>query len=334
MDNYEKQLQNLSQIKLESSAKERIRGVLQHKITNTELCREMNNSRPAALSFNTVWLRYVAAPLLILFVFTGISEAALPGQSLYWVKTDVNEPLRNMVSFSADSKIELQKDLIQERVKEAKSLKEKGLLTPLVSLQIEEKIEKHSQTAQGEINEIKEEEEASLERSRIEGQVAGSKNAIRVLSGNEPIIDTDSQELEAELADEPVVVDLVDETLDLEVNSDNPDVDQEVDEDSTSTGPAESIDRDSSKDLSEEQLDMVGTNKVLPEEEVVDQELDEEEKQKVEEYIQKTTKKAIEGLDDEADIEVDDNGPKVIRSKNLQAERAKAEAKAFSEIFE
>ena len=97
-------------------------------------------------------LSTVPAFLSILLVICGsaatfAAEKSLPGELLYAVKTDVNEPMRGLFSFSQEAKAEWHTRLVERRLEEAEKLIEKGKWQHDARVSIEARIEESSANA-------------------------------------------------------------------------------------------------------------------------------------------------------------------------------------------
>ncbi len=71
------------------------------------------------------------------------SEKALPGQTLYPMKINVNEPLIAKFKFSDTSRILWEKELAGRRIEEAEALAERGALGEIEKMQIEQELYEH-----------------------------------------------------------------------------------------------------------------------------------------------------------------------------------------------
>jgi hypothetical protein len=84
--------------------------------------------------------------LLAVMVGGGTSYAAqdaVPGDFLYAIKTEVNEPVRSALALSANAEADLQADIIAERIEEAETLKAEGRLEGEVAAQLAADIQTH-----------------------------------------------------------------------------------------------------------------------------------------------------------------------------------------------
>jgi hypothetical protein len=87
---------------------------------------------------------FVVAALILMLAGGGVAfaaEATLPGDTLYPVKVELTEPLRDSLAFSASTKAYLEELKIQRRLKEAAKLAAEGRLTDTVNSQIQKRIE-------------------------------------------------------------------------------------------------------------------------------------------------------------------------------------------------
>ncbi|HCJ45355.1 MAG: hypothetical protein GW815_01455 [Candidatus Moranbacteria bacterium] len=74
------------------------------------------------------------------------SESALPGQTLYPMKINVNEPLIAKLKFSDVARIAWEKERVGRRLAEAEALSEKGELGEIEKMQIEQELYEHRRT--------------------------------------------------------------------------------------------------------------------------------------------------------------------------------------------
>ena len=127
-----------------------------------------------------------------LFVITFASAAAsLPGDSIYSVKTNLNEPLQRLTVFGENNKLEFEKKLILKRVDEAKQLRNKGLLDVVVAKDIEAQItkqtnnviQKSEKNVTDDSNSAAEKSSEAVALAEIKGTAVGGIGAIKVLSG-------------------------------------------------------------------------------------------------------------------------------------------------------
>lgn len=72
------------------------------------------------------------------------AESALPGDSLYTVKTNVNEPVQSFFAVSSQSQAELQVQFATRRLEEAEQLAVQGRLTNDYKQQLGQKISEHT----------------------------------------------------------------------------------------------------------------------------------------------------------------------------------------------
>jgi len=97
-------------------------------------------------------LRPILASLALVFLVSsaGISsqaENALPGDLLYPIKTQFNEPILGTLAFSASEKTLWSNNVAQERVKEAATLDTQGRLSSTTQEELQVSFQQHSQLA-------------------------------------------------------------------------------------------------------------------------------------------------------------------------------------------
>lgn len=96
--------------------------------------------------------------ILTLAVTGGVtvaSQGAVPGDTLYPVKIK-SEEVRSSLTFSAQSRAELETKLAHERLKEAEELSAESRLDEYIRIQLEENFEKHANRVQQRTNEFSE----------------------------------------------------------------------------------------------------------------------------------------------------------------------------------
>ena len=136
-----------------------------------------------------------------ILIFFG-AQNSLPGDMLYTFKVGVNEPLQRLAVTGSVEKLELERDLLFERVEEAKRLRAMGLLDLEKAAEIEVTIanqaakvietkEKEEQKTV-ENNVTKDESEivsdkldSDIALAEFKGSASGSINAVRALAGKE-----------------------------------------------------------------------------------------------------------------------------------------------------
>ncbi len=91
-------------------------------------------------------VRYMSLVAVILVVFVGVSGVAqdsLPGESLYQVKTSVNENIRGLFAFTPQSRAQLHVELAVRRLEEAQELASTGKLQDGAKIEVEKKLDEH-----------------------------------------------------------------------------------------------------------------------------------------------------------------------------------------------
>lgn len=97
------------------------------------------------------------AVVLALMVGGGVSLAAqssVPGDSLYSVKTGINENVASAFAFSHEAEANLQARLVDERFEEAEELALRGELNAEASVELQERIRAHYDRATEEIRAV------------------------------------------------------------------------------------------------------------------------------------------------------------------------------------
>ncbi len=101
---------------------------------------------------------------LLMVVTPVLAERAIPGDVLYAVKVQINEPVRSTLAFSPYQKVEWETELLNRRLAEARVLAREGKLNGEVEVAIATAVKEHSENAKREIEELRESdaEEAAL----------------------------------------------------------------------------------------------------------------------------------------------------------------------------
>ena len=85
--------------------------------------------------------------LVTLLGTSAVAEMSAPGDLLYSVKTEVNEPLKTSVAFSTRQKAEVEADLAIARLNEARSLALEGNTDTQASVSLQKRFSNHHQSA-------------------------------------------------------------------------------------------------------------------------------------------------------------------------------------------
>ncbi len=117
--------------------------------------KPLRTPRSYSVSISYSWLSFAHRPLaaalvLVLVGGTGISyaaENALPGDSLYAVKTYINEPVRIALATTAEAKANVQIDLAERRIDEAAALASEGRLDSKTQQDLAVAFESHATAA-------------------------------------------------------------------------------------------------------------------------------------------------------------------------------------------
>ncbi len=138
------------------------------------------------LSFNTFWTRIASGAALLLLI-VGIpvaAERAVPGDVLYFVKTEVNESIQSQFADSPYEKIAFETKLIDRRIDEARLLASEGKLTKEVEASIAEDVKDHAEAAQDGL--------AELRTNDAEGAVIAEVTLGSALEVQSAVLDTNT----------------------------------------------------------------------------------------------------------------------------------------------
>jgi len=129
-----------------------------------------------------------SAPVLIalLIIILGggtafVAAGSVPGDALYTVKVNINEPVKVAFAVSASAQAELQSKLAQERLKEAEELASENRLDAVVEAAVAAKLQTHLDRASKEISKIENEgkvEEAASLNSNLEAALQAHEDII------------------------------------------------------------------------------------------------------------------------------------------------------------
>lgn len=107
-------------------------------------------------------LMSVSFVALFLFIGVGISFAAersLPGDTLYAIKTKVNEPISGFFAIHAKDKAQFETELASRRLEEAERLAKKGTLDEVTLARIETRFERHADEVDKEVKTLEAEDD-------------------------------------------------------------------------------------------------------------------------------------------------------------------------------
>lgn len=94
--------------------------------------------------------KFMNAALIALMLMVGggtsfAAQGAIPGDMLYPIKTEVNEPMMSVFAVGANAEVELQAKLVAKRVAEAEELKAKGEFSDEFATKISANIKEHTE---------------------------------------------------------------------------------------------------------------------------------------------------------------------------------------------
>lgn len=128
---------------------------------------------------------------ILILSISYLAERAVPGDSLYAVKVDINEEVRSALTRSPYEKVVWETERLNRRIAEARLLASEGRLTDDVEAKVAEAVKEHSDNARREIEALKQTdaEEAALAsialETTIEVQTTAYKNEASEESGEE-----------------------------------------------------------------------------------------------------------------------------------------------------
>lgn len=122
------------------------------------------------IHFNTPFAKLVGG-LFVLALIVGVplvAERTVPGDTLYLVKTGINETIRTQFATSPYAKVQLETKFIERRLAEARLLAEEGKLTVEVEAKIAETVKGHAEAVQNGIAELRADDADGAAMAEIE----------------------------------------------------------------------------------------------------------------------------------------------------------------------
>jgi len=155
----EKEIENIMNMAKEESLTQKERDVLRANVLSFMKEHPLSVSAEAkpVLSFYTfeffVRRHSALAVFALVFFLSGttsvFADKALPGDTLYPLKTSVNEKVLGWFATSPDSRAEWQLSLADRRLQEIQKLSVSEKMTPDIRMELEEKIDMHTELALG-----------------------------------------------------------------------------------------------------------------------------------------------------------------------------------------
>ncbi len=160
-----------------------------HPVRPREAARPVEQRSNPLFSFLAPALKPIPlAVLALLLVGTGTAsaaEGALPDSPLYFLKVNVNEPIRRSLARSAEAKAEVEADLAARRLDETKALVEQDRLTPSIQADLEARFKEQADRAEAKILILKDTGAADVAAdlsARYEAKLQVRKEALDRLS--------------------------------------------------------------------------------------------------------------------------------------------------------
>ena len=154
-------IEQLKNIRLAADDKARMRSSLEAHITANQ---PVESPWAPILSPLQSMGRASLVAVMVLLMLGGVSlaaEDALPGDPLYGVKVNVNEPFASLTSLTPASEAQNQSWIAARRIAELETLAARGTLDMAVSNNLTSEIKKHTQSARAEIEKVSAQGEAS-----------------------------------------------------------------------------------------------------------------------------------------------------------------------------
>ena len=92
-----------------------------------------------------------ACAAIVLVVIPFVAERAVPGDTLYAVKVNINEEVRSTLTLDPYEKVEWEAVRLNRRIAEARLLADAGLLTPAAEAEVAQAVKMHTANAKAEI---------------------------------------------------------------------------------------------------------------------------------------------------------------------------------------
>jgi hypothetical protein len=165
---------------------------------------------PFSGMLHTLKRQYVPLALVVTLLLgsslSAAAEEAVPGDKLYFLKTNVNEKVLSLVTLSSESEAELQATIAERRIKEVEKLALKGKLSTEVKVELEHKFQKHSDNAKAKIATLASQgklDAAATIAAKTESSLTAHTNILKTISqsgkGGEDITSV-TEKVEAEAA--------------------------------------------------------------------------------------------------------------------------------------
>lgn len=134
-----------------------------------------------------IFMNRASIALFVVCLMTGVmsyaAEGSLPGDPLYLVKTQFNENVQSLLTFSPESKARLEASLAEKRLTEVQKLAVSDRLSVTTEGQIQQSFQKHSDQFKKSVQEIslKQPDAAVSLSSDFQSALVAHKNVIQTL---------------------------------------------------------------------------------------------------------------------------------------------------------
>lgn len=103
------------------------------------------------ISFHKIFKSSLIAGFLLLILIPIVAEKAVPGDTLYAVKVNINEEIKSTLIFDSYQKVEWETERLNRRIAEARLLASEGKLTQEAEVEVAQAVKEHTANAQREI---------------------------------------------------------------------------------------------------------------------------------------------------------------------------------------
>lgn len=198
-----------------------------------------------------------AASLVLIFAVvvggSGISYAAsnaLPGETLYMVKVNINEGIEETFATSAKARLAVQSEHIQRRLDEVQTLRKENKLSPKTQNIVIAKLDEHTASASKSIDQLREEGDVSA-------VLEATSNLTPIFEANKDLLEKENNkaDIENEIDDTDTLIAKIDDSSKIFQDQENSviaSVDDESTNDPMTMSMSKAIPQDSSLATKEE----------------------------------------------------------------------------------
>ncbi len=173
-----------SEYSLSHDERAKMSHVIREYMAHKPMARTQGTAQQPAFSFVFFQRPVLAALALFIVTSSGISyaaEKALPGDTLYAIKTMVNEPARVALAIEPTAKAEVQIELAERRIEEATMLAAEGRLDTETQESLASAFETHANAVASAVDDVKTADAPSVSMelsSRFENRLVAHENVL------------------------------------------------------------------------------------------------------------------------------------------------------------